>query len=127
MSDFFEAMRAFAAKLYSAPAVRPTVGRIPHEQCIPLEGVGKEIIADQSYFTVVVNELFIAIGRQLWATYDPMVLVTIEYMYGGTSLAVPVVIGPGTIKRPTEQHIPHGIVINDIRVAGPHPYRGGPV
>jgi hypothetical protein len=127
MSEFFEAMRAFAAKLYSAPAVRPTVGRIPHEQCIPSEGVGKEILADQSYFTVVVNELFVAIGRQLWATYDPMVLVTIEYMYKGTNLAVPVVIGPGIIKRPTEQQIPHGIVINDIPVAGPHPYRGGPV
>jgi hypothetical protein len=89
--------------------------------------VGTEILADQSYFSVVVNELFIAIGRQLWATYDPMVLVTIEYMYGGTKLAVPVVIGPGTIKRPGEQQIPHGIVINDIPVAGPHPYRGGPV
>jgi hypothetical protein len=127
MSEFFETVRAFAAKLYSAPAVRPTVGRIPDQQCIPSEGVGREILPDQSYFTVVVNELFVAIGRQLWATYDPMVLVTIEYMYKGTNLAIPVVIGPGTIKRPAEQQIPHGIVINDIPVAGPHPYRGGKI
>jgi hypothetical protein len=126
MSDFFETMRAFAARLYSAPAVRPTVGRVPDEQCVPSEGVGREILPDQSYFTVTVNELFIAIGRQLWATYDPMVLVTVEYMYKGTNLAIPIVIGPGTIKRPAEQQVSN-VVINDIPVAGPHPYRGGKI
>ncbi len=127
MSEFFDSVRALATQLYSAPTVRPTVGRIPDAQCIPTDEVGHEVLPDKSYFTVVLNELYLAIGRQLWATYDPMVLVTVEYLYNRTNVAIPVVIGPGTIRRPDGSQIPHGIVINDIPVVGPHPYRGGKV
>ena len=127
MPAIFKAVGSFAARLYSAPAMRPTVGRIPDQQCIPREDVGREILPNQSYFTVVVNELFIAIGRELWATYDPMVVATIEYVHKGGDLAIPVVIGSGTIKHIAEHEVPHGVVINDISVAGPHPYCGGKV
>jgi len=127
MPTFLETARSFAAKIYSSPTIQPTTGRVPDEQCTPPASAGKEILPNQSYFTVTLNELYLAFGRELWTTYDPMIVATVEYMHRGDSLAVPVVIGPGTIKRPTDNGVPHGVVINDIPIAGPHPYRGGTI
>jgi hypothetical protein len=127
MPGFFDGARVLAAHLYSSPTVRPTVGPVPDGQCTPSDEVGREIVPNQSYFTVVLNELYLAAGRQLWTTYDPMVLATVDYVYNGQAAAIPVVIGPGMIKKSSNQQLPHGLVINDIVVAGPHPYRGGKV
>jgi len=127
MSGFVTAARELASRLYSSKSIRPLVGRIPDAQVFPREEVDQEIVADRSYFTVVVNELFLTVGRELWATFDPMVLATVEYLYDGKLLSIPTIVGPGLIKLPEGHEAPHGLVINDIQIAGPHPYRGGKV
>jgi hypothetical protein len=127
MPGFFDTARDLAKRLYSAPSVRPTVDRIPSDQCIPNDEADREIVPNQAYFSVVLNELHLAIGRQLWATYDPMVLATVEHVYNGKPSAIPVVVGPGMIKKSFDQQAPQSLVINDIPLAGPHPYRGGNV
>jgi hypothetical protein len=61
-----------------------------------------------------------------------MVLVVADFIYGKTAISVPRIIGPNTIKGPSLNGqatlaAPHGMVLQDTRVIGPHPYRGGRV
>jgi hypothetical protein len=125
MTSFSEAAAALAARLYSAPTVRPTVG--PITNVLPTDEANSEIAPNQAYFTVSVNELYLTTGRQLWATYDPMIVATIEYVYDKKVSAVPVVIGPSMIKGDPGHDVPRGLIVNDIPETGPHPYRGGKI
>lgn len=76
------------------------------------------------YFSVVINELFLANSRQWWNLYDPMALVLSEFTYGGQRSVVPYVVGPSMLKDKVQQ-VPNGMTITDTQVAGIHPYVGG--
>ena len=78
------------------------------------------------YFTIRVHEFFLAKSAEWWNSYDPLVLVTADFVYGTNRISVPSIIGPDLIKR-IAGSAKFGIVLNDIRVVGPYPYRGGDV
>jgi hypothetical protein len=80
--------------------------------------------ADEHYFVVRVNELYLTYDRDWFVKYDPMVLVVTEFTYDDQEHAVPFVVGPSLLgQHGTEA--PAGMVFSDTRVAGIHPYRGG--
>jgi hypothetical protein len=75
---------------------------------------------------VWLNELFLAEGRNWWATYDPVAIVITEFGYDNGRISVPLIVGPNLITA-NNPGLPHGIVLRDTCVAGPYPFRGGNV
>ena len=126
MTDFLARMGGFVEKLRSSPMPLPTVSEIAHDRCLPSGVAGREIVKDNGYFTVWLNELFLAEGRNWWATYDPVAIVITEFGYGTGRVSVPIVVGPNLISA-KNPGVPHGIVLRDTCVAGPYPFRGGNV
>ena len=105
-------------KLKSSPIPEPNLARIK----IPANGQG--FIPDDSYFNVTVHEIFLKDGRQWWSVFAPSIYVNTDFIYGRERLAVPCVFNPETFSAKGKQKVPHGFLINDINVVGPHPYRG---
>jgi hypothetical protein len=126
MPGFLERLDAFVGALGSGKLPLPQVVAIPPDQCPPPGSVGAEIRKEEAYFTVRINELFLAEARVAWANYDPMVLVTSSFVYGDKTFSVPAVVGPSLVAQPG-QALPRGLLFNDTTAAGPYPYRGGPV
>ncbi len=124
MPDFMELMSEFAGKLRAGPLPLPIATQILSDRCLPEGVAGAEIEKDQAYFTVQINELYLAEGRSWWATFDPMVLVIVDFVYGSKKISIPKFIGPNLIDQKIGK-TPHGFLLNDIAVAGPHPFRGG--
>jgi hypothetical protein len=104
----------------------PEIFSVPSKRCLPVGTVGADIEPDDSYVTIDVNELFLSKSRQLWVVNNPMVVVTTSFIYGGTYVSVPAIVGPDRLAKLGEQ-APRGTVIHDTTVAGPYPYRGGSV
>lgn len=104
---------------------------LPAHIRIPDRNVGaglalEPLVADQSYFTVQVNELFLYERRKWWETYIPTVWTSVQFAYDSTTRAVPYLIGPSMLTG-NDLGAPEGMLYRNTRVAGPHPYKGGPV
>jgi hypothetical protein len=126
MTGVFERLEGFVQNIAGGQIALPKVISIPPAQCFPTGSIGAEIRKDQAYFTVQINELFLQQARQWFVTYDPMVLITTTFVHGDKTISVPAVVGPSLIAQPGHP-VPQGIVLHDTTVAGPYPYRGGPV
>jgi hypothetical protein len=90
-------------------------------------GVGPELARDRDYFGLTINQINLTKGREFWSTYDPLVYVAIDFVHGRERITVPRLIGPSALKSglaAENGELPHGFVVRNIRVAGPHPYRG---
>lgn len=124
MAEFMELMSDFVGKMRAGPLPLPVATQILPERCLPEGVAGAEIAKDEAYFTVQINELYLAGGRNWWVTFDPMVLVIVDFVYGSKKISIPKFIGPNLIDQKIGK-VPHGFVLNDIAVAGPHPFRGG--
>ena len=126
MAGVLDRLQDFAGWLANGEIALPDVVAIPPARCLPAGSAGTDIGKDRDYFTVTINELFLSNARRGWAIYDPMVLVTTSFLYGDKRISVPSVVGPGLLAR-AGQRLPQGLVLQDTTVAGPYPYRGGPV
>ncbi|MDI7865294.1 hypothetical protein MRS76_25705 [Rhizobiaceae bacterium n13] len=102
----------------------PIISAFPPDHCLPTGSIGQEIVKDNDYFSILVNELFLAQDRQWWATYDPVVLVISEFIYDKDKIVVPKIVGPSMIESQFGK-LPLGLVLNDTCVVGPYPFRGG--
>jgi hypothetical protein len=102
--------------------------RIADASCLPAGVAGQVIKRDEMYFSVRVNQMELVMNRWFDTTYDPLVVVVTEFVYGGVRVAIPSVIGPSLIQAAIPSGAPrYGTVLSDTRVTGPHPYRGGDV
>lgn len=91
---------------------------------------GRRLLEDKDYFGVTLDRLHLAAGRQWWSTYDPLVYIEVEFLYGDSRIAVPRLLGPAAIRRQLPAglaELPHGFSVRSLPVIGPLPYRGGPV
>jgi hypothetical protein len=112
--------------------IRQAKAKIPARVIIPKEHVeneniselGIELLPDEHYFQVRINEMFLATSRQWWVTYCPMVFAVSEFSYGKETEAVPFVVGPAMMEKYGKKY-GEVMVFSDTRVAGLHPYRGG--
>ncbi len=112
------------SSVLSSPLPATSVKIFDVAEQVDAEKIGERIERDEHYFSLWVNQLYLDKGNLAWAEYDPTVLFVTDYMYAGERVTVPYVIGPAMIKN-TPGPIPHGFLINDIKVAGPVPFKGG--
>jgi hypothetical protein len=116
----------FAGWIAAGQIRLPEVVAIPSGQCFPPESAGVDILNGQNYFSVTINELFLDYTRFGLTTYVPMVIAAVSFNYGGKRISVPSIVGPGLLET-KGQKLPRGILLQDTTVAGPYPFRGGPV
>jgi hypothetical protein len=98
---------------------------IPHSQV----GDGRSAEAfrpDEHYFQVRINEMYLAYSREWVKTYDPMVSIVSEFLYNAKREAVPFIVGPSMLEK-YKLPAPDGMVFENTRVAGLHPYKGGSI
>jgi hypothetical protein len=125
-SSFIDRMTDFTAWLRSGKFPLPTIAALGPSQCFPEGIAGREIEKDRAYFTVEVKQLFLSEGRKWYVTYNPAVLMIVEFIHGGKKISVPTLVGPNMIRQQGAQY-PHGVVLENTLVAGPYPFRGGRV
>jgi hypothetical protein len=120
-----------ASFLRSAEMPAVTELRIDSQAPNPTDAfVGADIAPDAQYFGVTLNQLWLANGREWWSTYDPLVHVNVDFLYGGSTVSVSKLIGPSILRGKLargEDSVPHGFLQSDILAVGPHPFRGGAV
>ena len=107
-----------------SPAVLPHLKRIHNvntDNPQSLEGVFEP---QQHYFTVRVNEMFLSDKRKWLKEIEPMVFCLTSYIYGEQEIDNPFIVGRNLLETKI-QNVPEGMVFNDTRVAGIHPYAGG--
>lgn len=100
---------------------------IPRDRVDAREAPSTSFARDEHYFQVVVNEMFLTYKREWFNEYDPMVLVISEFTYAKERKSVPFVVGPSIIRAAVDESgrkLPNGMLFNNTRVAGVHPYRG---
>jgi hypothetical protein len=113
----------------------PATVRIPADHVVgappvttkPTSGTDSEsnqFTANEHYFQVRVNELFLVNQRDWFTVYDPIVVTSTEFLYGDKPVLLPFVVGP-SMMRNGGSAIPAGMRFTNTSVAGPHPYRGG--
>ena len=86
-------------------------------------GIGGTLKANEDYFEIRLNELFLMNQREWFTTYDPMAVAVSESKYGGQVAAVPFVVGPSMLES-LGNRLPQGMVLSNTRICGPQPYRG---
>lgn len=118
--------RELIERIRKAPYPLPNLVQIPVAQCFPAGTAGTKIAKDEAYFSLRINEVSLESGRNDWNTYDPMVVVISEFLYGDKIISVPFVVGSDLFKQ-ANQRLPHGLLFRNILTCGPHPFRGGNV
>jgi hypothetical protein len=89
------------------------------------EKVGTIFLANEHYFNVRINQLYLAYGRQWFVKYTPMVFTVTEFIYGNKIESIPFIVGPMMLEKYGKLDVGTGMVFSNTRVAGLHPYRGG--
>ena len=107
-----------------SPAVLPFLIRIPDSNTDNPNDLAIEFEPKQHYFTVRVNEMFLSEKRKWFKEIEPMVVCLTSYIYGEQEIDNPFIVGRNLIETKM-QNIPEGMVFQDTRVAGIHPYAGG--
>src|ERR1700722_5964953 len=128
MKDFLESIEHVWDRMKAYQAPLPVVAPIAPTQCWPKGVAGVQIKRNESYFTIRINEMFLKANQQWYTTFDPLVLVVIQFNYDQRRITVPCVVGPNLIaKQSSGDKAKHGVTVVDTLVTGPHPYRGGDV
>lgn len=109
--------------------VKQSEAKLPTRISIPAsqtdKPMGEAFQANQNYFQIRVNEMYLAFDRQWFSTYLPLVTFISEFTYNRKPEAVPFVLGPGMIEDKGTKLPDRGMLFTNSRVAGLHPYRGG--
>lgn len=116
----------FWNKIKQSPSFRPTRLYVKPEKTDKDPAFFGNIEAGKHYFSVRINEVFLSYSRKWAVTYDPMVFTVSEFDYDGKKATVPFVVGATLLKDKMEK-LPEGMIFQDTRVAGLHPYNGGPL
>jgi hypothetical protein len=108
-----------------SPSFLPTCVPIPESHVD--RAIGGPFTRNQHYFQVRLNEMYLPYSRQWATTYLPMTLALTEFQYNRAVQAAPMVVGPSLIEEKGISIPDSGLLLQDTRVAGLHPYTGGRV
>lgn len=103
---------------------RPARFSVPSANVDPAIRFPEPFRRHQQYFEVKVNEMFLAYDREWFTTWQPMVFAGSRFLYMGKMREVPFVVGPQMIED-NSKSLPDGMIFENTKVAGLHPYRGG--
>jgi hypothetical protein len=108
--------------------VPPSQARIPADHVDATVGAAapQPLQANAQYFAVDVAEMFLSTSRNWWKGVLPTVWTSTSFSYAGQVHDVPGLVGPSLLKG-TELGVPQGMLYRNTRVAGLHPYKGGPL
>lgn len=109
--------------VHEAPAELSAAVAIPSAHVDFGDDLSEPFRSMEHYFTVRINEMFLAQGREWFVSYVPTVFALTEFTYDKDRVSVPLVVGPKLIEA-TGQKLPDGMLIRDTRVAGAVPYSG---
>ncbi len=84
----------------------------------------KPFLADKTYFNLTLHEVFLKDGRQWWSVLEPSVYFSVDFIYDRERKTVPYVVGAETFKGKAGEKLPHGFLVSNINIVGPHPFRG---
>lgn len=124
-SIFLETVTRLWEVIRRSPSFTPYCVSIPPDRVDQASGM--PFLPQEHYFQVRLNEMYLPYSRQWLSTYLPMAAALTEFQYGGAWQATPMVVGPGLIE---EKGLPlpeSGLLFQDTRLAGLHPYIGGRV
>ena len=107
-----------------SPAVLPNLIRIPNANTDNQQGLEGVFEPRQHYFTVRVNEMFLSQRRKWFKEIEPMVVCLTSYIYGEQEIDNPFIVGRNLIDTKMKS-VSDGMVFQDTRVAGIHPFAGG--
>jgi hypothetical protein len=124
MTNFNEKLSNLLQTILARPLPSPSFFRIPSENCQPLPSGGTEICSERDYFKIIVNRLGLSEGGRLWADFDPVLFILVDFIHGSEKVSQPFVVGPSLIRKGLGA-MPHGLVLKDTLVSGPYPFRGG--
>ncbi len=117
-------LRDLFKSLAGSPTELPYLLHIPDYNTDDPAGLAGEFEPQQHYFTVRVNEMFLSQNRKWFREIEPMVVCLTSYIYGEQEIDNPFIVGRNLIETKM-QNIPEGMVFQDTRVAGIHPFSGG--
>lgn len=112
-------------KIKSTPTFRPARIRIPSENIDPPLRVASAFVRDQQYFQVTVNEMYLTYEREWFKTWEPIVYTTTQFLYDGKRQEVPFFVGQKKMEESKTEKLPKGMIFENTKVAGLHPYSGG--
>lgn len=124
MSSLLEHCQKLWKSIYQSPTQLPTSIVIPRSQVNSATSIGGVFQRDAHYFQIRVNEMFLPYSREWFSEYDPMVFAVSEFTYNKKFEALPFIVGP-TMMEKYGKETPTGMLFQNTRVAGPHPYKGG--
>lgn len=124
MTDFFNRIEVIWDNLKAGEAKTRAHFTISRDQVENGDQLGPRFRPNKHYFQIIINELFLANGREWYINYVPMAFAASRYDYDGQSQTLPMVIGPTLLKQ-FEQQIPMGMIFQNTPITGLHPYRGG--
>jgi hypothetical protein len=111
-------------RVRASPVKLPVPVVIPGDHVAGAEPLVSAFVKDHDYFQVRFNQIFLSDRRQWWSDYEPMAFAVTEFIYDKSVQVVPFMVGPSLIER-YGQRVPAGMLFQNTRVAGLHPYRGG--
>jgi len=117
-------LKSFFKDLAGSKTELPHFIHIPNANTDDAEGLAGDFEPQQHYFTVRVNEMFLSQNRKWFKEIEPMVVCLSTYIYGEQEINNPFIVGKSLIES-NMQNAAEGLVFNDTRVAGIHPYSGG--
>lgn len=111
-------------KIKGAETFRPSRIIIPQANIEPQLRVAVPFQRNKQYFEVTVNQMYLTYSREWFKTWEPCVFVSTGFLYDGKIQDVPFFVGRKMLEGKIEK-LPDGMIIENTKVAGLHPYRGG--
>jgi hypothetical protein len=110
-------------KIEKSKTYRPARVIIPPENIFPKLKIPGPFARHKQYFEVTVNQMYLTYNRQWFKTWEPVVFVATRFLYDGNYQEVPFVVGEKMMEG--KINTPQGMIFENTKVAGLHPYRGG--
>lgn len=103
----------------------------PARIVIPEENIEESFVSElpferhNQYFLVTVNQMFLTYQRKWFKDWDPFVFITSRFLYDGVYHEVPFFVGQKMLEGLKVDIPSKGMIFENTKVAGLHPYRGG--
>lgn len=127
MASIGELFGSIFKTIRERPREQPSTFAIPNDQTDLPSSLKTPFARNEHYFQIRVNQLYLKLSRKWLNEIDPLVVVASEFTYDGKNTTVPYVVGPSLIQKFNVQPSSDSLILQNTRVAGLHPYRGGKI
>ncbi len=124
MPDFFNFVEGIWDTLKFSAAKTRAQFSIKRDHVANSNQSGGSFEPQKHYFQIIVNEMFLAHERDWFVNYSPMAFVATSYIYDKKLETLPMVIGPGILKK-FGVAVPQGVLFQNTPASGMYPYQGG--